>query len=137
MFNLLNNLPKNFVNSPFAHRGYHDCNGSFKEGKGPENSRRSIIHAIKNGLGVEIDDLFSKRNGKVTGEVTHKKSIFSIFDKQPSSGKVIIDKKNIQCKLPYGISLIMHVVGEKERREIPWSQINNLDISKPPAKWNK
>ena len=60
MFNLLNNLPKNFVNSPFAHRGYHDCNGSFKEGKGPENSRRSIIHAIKNGLGVEIDIRFTK-----------------------------------------------------------------------------
>ncbi len=93
------------------------------------------VHSL--GLGVEIDELFSKRNGRVTGEVTHKKSIFSIFDKQPSSGKVIIDKKNIQCKLPYGISLTMHVVGEKERREIPWSQINNLDISKPPAKWNK
>ena len=60
MFNLLKNLPKNFVNSPFAHRGYHDCNGSFKEGKGPENSRRSIIHAIKNGLGVEIDIRFTK-----------------------------------------------------------------------------
>ena len=93
------------------------------------------VHSL--GLGVEVDELFSKRNGKVTVEVTHKKSIFSIFDKQPSSGKVIIDKKNIQCKLPYGISLIMHVVGEKERRGIPWSQINKIDISKPPAKWNK
>ena len=31
----------------------------------------------------------------------------------------------------------MHVVGEKERREIPWSQIDKLDISKPPAKWNR
>ena len=60
MFNLLKNLSKSFVHSPFAHRGYHDCNGSFKKGKGPENSRRSIIHAIQNGLGVEIDIRFTK-----------------------------------------------------------------------------
>ena len=60
MFNLLKHLPKSFFHSPFAHRGYHDCNGIFKEGKGPENSRRSIIHAIQNGLGVEIDIRFTK-----------------------------------------------------------------------------
>ena len=89
------------------------------------------------GLGEEIDEIFSNRVGKVTGDIVHKRSIFSIFDKQPSSGKVIIDKKNIQCKLPFGISLTMHVVGEKEKREIPWSQIAELNISKPPAEWNK
>ena len=60
MFNLLKHLPKSFFHSPFAHRGYHDCNGIFKEGKGPENSRSSIIHAIQNGLGVEIDIRFTK-----------------------------------------------------------------------------
>jgi len=89
------------------------------------------------GLGEEIDNIFFKRSGTVTGDVVHKKSIFSIFDKQPSSGKVIIDKKNIQCKLPFGISLVMHVVGQKERREVLWSQISKLNISKPPAEWNK
>ena len=89
------------------------------------------------GLGEEIDEIFSNRVGKVTGDIVHKRSIFSIFDKQPSSGKVIIDKKNIQCKLPFGISLTMHVVGEKEKRDIPWSQIAELNISKPPAEWNK
>ena len=60
MFNILKNLSQNFVHSPFAHRGYHDCNGSFEGGKGPENSRCSIIHAIQNGLGVEIDVRFTK-----------------------------------------------------------------------------
>ena len=89
------------------------------------------------GLGEEIDEIFSNRVGKVAGDIVHKRSIFSIFDKQPSSGKVIIDKKNIQCKLPFGISLTMHVVGEKEKRDIPWSQIAELNISKPPAEWNK
>ena len=89
------------------------------------------------GLGDEIDEIFSNRVGKVTGDIVHKRSIFSIFDKQPSSGKVIIDKKNIQCKLPFGISLTMHVVGEKEKRNIPWSQVAELNISKPPAEWNK
>ena len=93
------------------------------------------VHSL--GLGEEIDELFSKRSAKVIGKVTHKKSVFSIFDKQPSSGKVTIDKKNIECRLPFGISMIMHVVGEKERREIPWSQIDKFDISKPPAKWNR
>ena len=60
MFNILKNLSQNFVHSPFAHRGYHDCNGSFEGGKGPENSRCSIIHAIQNGLGVELDVRFTK-----------------------------------------------------------------------------
>jgi len=60
MFSLSNNLPISFVHLPFAHRGYHDCNGNFKGGMGPENSRSSIIHAIQNGLGVEIDIRFTK-----------------------------------------------------------------------------
>tara|TARA_B100000900_G_scaffold70131_1_gene55488 strand:+ start:16985 stop:17884 length:900 start_codon:yes stop_codon:yes gene_type:complete len=93
------------------------------------------VHSL--GLGESIDEIFSNRREKVTGDVTHKKSVFSIFDKQPSSGKLIIDKKNIECKLPYGINLVMHVVGQKERREVPWSQISKLNISKPPAEWNK
>ena len=60
MFNFLNKLPKSFIRKPLAHRGFHDCNGSFTKGSGPENSRESIFHAIKNGLGIEIDVRFTK-----------------------------------------------------------------------------
>ena len=60
MFNILNKLPKSFINKPIAHRGFHDCNGSFKKGFGPENSRESILYAVQNGLGIEIDVRFTK-----------------------------------------------------------------------------
>ena len=60
MFDFLKSFSKSFFNLPFAHRGYHNCNGSFEGGKGPENSRLSIIHAIQNGFGVEIDVRFTK-----------------------------------------------------------------------------
>jgi len=93
------------------------------------------VHSL--GLSKETDLIFSERKGWVKGDASHNRSLFSFFDNQPSSATVKIDGKNIQCKLPYGISLIMHVVGEKERREIPWSQISGLNISKPPASWNK
>ncbi len=60
MFNFLNKLPKSFIKKPLAHRGFHDCNGNFSKGSGPENSRESIVHAINNGLGIEIDVRFTK-----------------------------------------------------------------------------
>ena len=93
------------------------------------------VHSL--GLSKDTDVEFSKRNGWVKGDTIHNRSIFSLFDNQPSSATINIDGKNIQCKLPYGIKLVMHVVGEKERREIPWSQIASLNISKPPAEWNR
>ena len=34
MFNFLNKLPKSFIKKPLAHRGFHDCNGSFTKGSG-------------------------------------------------------------------------------------------------------
>lgn len=60
MFNIFNKLPKSFIQIPIAHRGFHDCDGSFEGGRGPENSRESIFHAVQNGLGVEIDVRFTK-----------------------------------------------------------------------------
>ncbi len=60
MFNFLKGLPNSFLHAPIAHRGYHNCNGCFEGGKGPENSRCSITHAIQNGLGIEIDVRFTK-----------------------------------------------------------------------------
>mgnify|MGYP001377620785 CR=1 FL=1 len=53
-------LPESFLNNPIAHRGLHDCGDLMGIGNGPENSRESIMHAIKLGFGVEIDVRFSK-----------------------------------------------------------------------------
>ena len=88
------------------------------------------------GLGSQIEDLFGSRTDVVLSEVAHNRSLFSIFDNQPSSATISIGTKNVDCKLPFGISLVMHVVGEKERREVLWSQIDRINLSKPPAKWN-
>ena len=92
------------------------------------------VHSL--GLSKDTDTMFSKRNGWVRGETEHNRSLFSLFNNQPSSATINIDGKNIQCKLPFGMSLVMHVVGEKERREVLWSQISSLNVSKPPAHWN-
>ena len=60
MFNILNKLPKSFIKKPIAHRGFHDCNGFFTKGLGPENSRESVLSEVQNGFGVEIDVRFTK-----------------------------------------------------------------------------
>ena len=91
MFNILKNLSQNFVHSPFAHRGYHDCNGSFEGGKGPENSRCSIIHAIQNGLGVEIDVRFTKDYKPTAGCIALKEKDFLVMLK--------LIKKNSKIKI--------------------------------------
>ena len=89
------------------------------------------------GLGKQIDEVFDKRIDVVKGDTVHKRSPFSLFENQPSSAKINIGLKNIECKLPFAISLVMHVVGESEKRTILWSQISHLNLSKPPAKWNR
>ena len=93
------------------------------------------VHSL--GLSKDTDTMFSTRTGWVKGDAIHNRSIFSFFNNQPSSATINIDGKNIQCKLPFRMSLVMHVVGEKERREVLWSQISSLNISKPPAEWNR
>ena len=60
MFKIPKVLPKIFIKNPIAHRGYHNCNGNFTKGMGPENSRTSILHAIKEGFSIEIDIRFTK-----------------------------------------------------------------------------
>ena len=60
MYNNLKKLHRSFIQKPIAHRGFHNCNGNFFGGIGPENSRESIIYAIKCGLGIEVDVRFTK-----------------------------------------------------------------------------
>ena len=81
MFNNINNLPPSFIQNPIAHRGFHDCNGSFEGGLGPENSRESIFHAVKNGLGVETRLLMpGSAPIKVGWQVSDASGTFKMID---------------------------------------------------------
>ena len=47
-------LANEFFDMPIAHRGFHDCNGSFGSGR-PENSYSAFKAAISQGYGIELD----------------------------------------------------------------------------------
>ncbi len=89
------------------------------------------------GLGDQVEELFSLRAGKISGNTIHKRGLFSLFDKQPSSAKLKIGNKNIDLKIGNAAVLTMHVVGEANPREIPWASIDRIELSKPAAEWNR
>jgi len=49
------NLPNFFLETPIAHRGFHNLNNAFSMGKGPENSKAAILAAANLGFAIEID----------------------------------------------------------------------------------
>ena len=89
------------------------------------------------GLGPQLEDIFETRNCQVTGQTTHKRGWFSIFDKQPSSATIKIGSKNAELRIGQNASLEMHVVGESSPRNIPWACIDKIVLSKPAAEWNR
>ena len=89
------------------------------------------------GLGEQIDQLFSNRNCPVTGKTVHKRSVLSIFDKQPSQAFIKIGSKNAELRVGINASLRMHVVGQPKPKEIPWAYIEKIVISKPAEEWNR
>ena len=89
------------------------------------------------GLGPQLEDIFETRNCQVTGQTTHKRGWFSIFDKQPSSAAIKIGSKNAELRIGQNASLEMHVVGEGSPRNIPWACIDKIVLSKPAAEWNR
>ena len=89
------------------------------------------------GLGPQLEDIFETRNCQVTGQTTHKRGWFSIFDKQPSSAAIKIGSKNAELRIGQNASLEMHVVGESSPRNIPWACIDKIVLSKPAAEWNR
>lgn len=89
------------------------------------------------GLGDQVEELFSLRAGKISGNTIHKRGLFSLFDKQPSSAKLKFGNKNIDLKIGNAAVLTMHVVGEANPREIPWASIDRIELSKPAAEWNR
>ena len=89
------------------------------------------------GLGPQLEDIFETRNCQVTGQTTHERGWFSIFDKQPSSAAIKIGSKNAELRIGQNASLEMHVVGESSPRNIPWACIDKIVLSKPAAVWNR
>lgn len=89
------------------------------------------------GLNEKLRSWFATRTEKVEALTVHKRSLFSLFSNNPSEVTIKTGGKNIVAKIPYGLSLEMHVVGEKSPRKVDWASIHSLNISKPPADWAK
>ncbi len=89
------------------------------------------------GLGNQLKAWFSDRQGQVEVEVNHLRSPLSLFSNNPSEATLKTSGKNIVAKIPYAMELEMHVVGEKQPRKVPWSNITRVFVSKPPAQWAK
>lgn len=89
------------------------------------------------GLGDQLRSWFSSRKGPVEATAEHKRSLFSLFSNNPSEVTLKTGGKNIVAKIPYGMELEMHVVGEKAPRKINWANITHISVSKPPADWAK
>jgi len=89
------------------------------------------------GLGEELENIFSLRGAEVNAQTMHKRGLFSVFDKTPSSMKIKIGEKNAEVILACGAMMKMHVVGESAPREIPWACIDKIILSKPAEEWNR
>ena len=89
------------------------------------------------GLGKELRSWFEQRKHSVTASTEHKRSLFSLFANNPSQATLKTGGKNIVAKIPFGMELEMHVVGEKSPRKIDWAKITKVSVSKPPAEWAK
>ena len=89
------------------------------------------------GLGGKLRSWFSERKSPVTAVVEHQRSLLSFFSNNPSEVTLNTGGNNIVAKIPYGLSLEMHVVGEKVPRKVEWAKITKIDVSKPPADWAK
>ncbi|RJU81538.1 MAG: NERD domain-containing protein [Candidatus Poseidoniales archaeon] len=89
------------------------------------------------GLNEQLRSWFATRNEKVEAIATHERSLFSLFSNNPSQVTLKTGGKNIVAKIPYGLKLEMHVVGEKSPRKVDWANITHINVSKPPASWAK
>jgi len=89
------------------------------------------------GLSEQLRSWFATRKEKVEATATHHRSLFSLFSNNPSEVTLKTGGKNIVAKIPYGLKLEMHVVGEKSPRKVDWANITHINVSKPPASWAK
>lgn len=87
------------------------------------------------GLGKDVDEWFAARTSDVNANLTQRRSLFSLFSNNPTEVHLSRGSKNIEAKVPFGLTLNMHVVGEKRSREVDWANIERIFVSKPPKQW--
>jgi hypothetical protein len=87
------------------------------------------------GLGKDVDEWFAARTSDVNARLKQRRSLLSLFSNNPTEVHLSRGSKNIEAKVPFGLTLNMHVVGEKRSREVDWANIERIFVSKPPAEW--
>ena len=83
------------------------------------------------GLGDAVVEWQSGRRVPLKGSMTHPKGFLSLFTAPPSQLRLQAGERHMEAKLPFGKTLKMHVVGQKNPEEIPWSTVAALNLSTP------
>ena len=83
------------------------------------------------GLGDAVVEWQAGRRVPLKGSMTHPKGFFSLFTAPPSQLRLQAGERHMEAKLPFGKTLKMHVVGQKNPEEIPWSTVAALNLSTP------
>ena len=83
------------------------------------------------GLGDAITEWQAGRRVPLQGSIVHPKSVLSLLTAPPSQLSLQAGERHMEAKLPYGKTLKMHVVGQKNPEEIPWSTVASLNLSTP------
>ena len=83
------------------------------------------------GLGDAVVEWQSGRRVPLKGSMTHPKGFLSLFTAPPSQLSLQAGERHMEAKLPFGKTLKMHVVGQKNPEEIPWSTVAALNLSTP------
>ncbi|MEE2773532.1 MAG: glycerophosphodiester phosphodiesterase family protein [Pseudomonadota bacterium] len=91
------NLTEDFVRLPIAHRGLHDCGGSFGSGRS-ENSLSAVQEAINRDYGIEVDIQLSYDGVPV---VFHDDDLERLF-RRPERVRDMLFKDLVNLQLPNG-----------------------------------
>ena len=83
------------------------------------------------GLGDAVVEWQAGRRVPLKGSMTHPKGFLSLFTAPPSQLRLQAGERRMEAKLPFGKTLKMHVVGQKNPEEIPWSTVAALNLSTP------
>ncbi len=83
------------------------------------------------GLGDAVVEWQAGRRVPLKGSMTHPKGFLSLFTAPPSQLRLQAGERHMEAKLPFGKTLKMHVVGQKNPEEIPWSTVAALNLSTP------
>ena len=83
------------------------------------------------GLGDAVTEWQEGRRVPLRGSIVHPNSVLSLLTAPPSQLSLQAGERHMEAKLPYGKTLKMHVVGQKNPEEILWSTVASLNLSTP------